>query len=181
MKIVTLALSVGLVACGKTVTYDGGVPKNKVPGQVHCLTSCEELGGNTQNSLVDLKFSVPYVSHNQLMCESVKLHGSLGKTFVGCNDGTGTPVTVTSKLRNPGDCQRVTFYTDVPNPGSFNSHQHPGHYEVCEQSGPQIWIDVEDHVGFEDFNDSQMFVTAVNGETLEWKYDDDKLFICLPE
>lgn len=169
-----------VVSCGKSVTYEGMVPKNETAGQVYCIVECDELGGNTKKALVDLQFSVPKVSHNPLMCESVRLHGSIGKTAVGCNDGTGTPLTVTSKLRNSGDCQRVTFYTDVNSPGPFNSHNHPGHYEVCSESGPIIWVDIEDHVGgAEGFDDSQVLVTALNGATLEWKYENDKLFICL--
>lgn len=170
-----------LVSCGKKVTYKGGIDplKGELQGTIYCVTNCDELGGDTKKPKITLRFEQRTVAHNQQMCSSFRLHGSIGKTDLGCNDAPLPPVEVESKLRDSGDCQRVSFYTEVANPGNFNVNQHPGHYETCQQSGPHIWIDIEDHAGVLDFNDSTVDVHAVSGEALEWLYDDDKLFICV--
>ena len=181
MKINVLSF-VLLVGCGKNVTYEvpDVVPKTP-PGQVFCTLNCDELGGDRKAAPVLLEFEQRNVSHNQVICSEFRLHGSIGKTSLGCNDVPSDPVQVLSKLRNSGDCQRVSFWSETPTPGKFNVNQHPGHYEICEQTGSHIWIDVEDHAGVEDFDDATVDVRAVNGEDIEWRYeeDDKRLFICL--
>lgn len=180
LAIISVTL-LALGACGKQVRYGEGIPDvGDVPsGDVYCVVNCEELDGPKLAPTIDLTFEQPTVAHNQVMCTDFRLHGSVGRTGLGCNDNPSAPVTVQSKLRNSGDCQRVTFWTEVENPGNFNVNKHPGHYEICEETGSHIWIDVEDHVGVEDFNDATVDVTTSSGEVLEWQYDDGKLFICI--
>jgi hypothetical protein len=179
--LVVLSIALLATACGKQVTYGEEIPNpdDLPPGQVYCIVDCEELGGDKLKPAIELTFEQRMVGHNQTMCTDFRLHGSVGRTELGCNDNPSAPVTVQSKLRNSGDCQRVTFWTEVENPGNFNVNKHPGHYEICEETGSHIWIDVEDHVGVEDFNDATVDVTTTSSEVLEWQYDGDKLFICI--
>ena len=173
--------AVSLTTCGKSVMYSTVEPE--VPGTVYCLVNCETYGNDVTSPLVELEFSVPYSSHDQLICSDFRLHSSIGRTSAGCNDGLTQSVTVTSKLRNTGDCQRLTIWSEVTNPGPFNTNNGLGHYEFCRESGPTIWADVEDHAkpgvpGQPDFNDAKLEVRAVNGEVLSWEFDNGKLFIC---
>lgn len=174
----TMFVSFLFSACGKTVTYNPPVPAD-VDKTFHCLVECDELGGDKRAAPIKLRFSQPQVVHNQTLCSSFRLHGSGPKTELGCNDADNPPVEVVSKLRESGDCQRLTLWTEAAVPGDFNINQYPGHYEVCQESGPVIWVDVEDHAGLVDFNDALIEVESVSGETLEWYYEDDKLFICI--
>ena len=182
--LVALSAVFGLATCGKEVIYDEVVEVDVTDdvGAVYCLLGCESVGDEVLRPLVELEFSVPTTNHNQQMCESVRLHGTMGKTVIGCNlvGNPHGPVTVTSKLRNPGDCQRVTLYTEMASPGNVNSNQHPGHYEVCTETSDTIWADVEDWVGVEDFNDSQFRIRATGGQLLEWNIGNNgQLFICV--
>jgi hypothetical protein len=186
MKLSTKVLLLALTSasCGKEVTYN----RTKVPTpagvDILCATaSCNELGGNTLQTkkYVKLSFRLLPESHNQVMCSSVTLHGSLPSTSLGCNNAPIAPVVVTSKLKNPGDCQRLTLATTVPNPGPINVNKHPGHFQICEYNGPVITLNSDDLEGALDWNDNTLEVSALDGQTIEWKWSNNKLFVCLAD
>lgn len=181
MRVLLLLVVLLATACGKHVEF-GVTGDGKLEGRIYCVTNCQTGNGPTLSPLVRLEFSLNNsVSHNQELCTSFRSPGSVGKTPLGCISQPLAPVLITSKLRNPGDCQGVTLYTEATVLGNFNSNQHSGHYEFCSQSGNHIWVGIEDHAGVIDFNDSQVDITAVDGQILEWHEENGEYLICVSE
>lgn len=188
-----------LASCGKTVEYTG--TPNGTPDAVdYCLINCEELPGPTQtgptsptptptpsptpapNNPIVIEVKQIVTDHNKVLCSTVQLHGSGSPVNVGCNNAPATPVNLTSKLKNSGDCQRVTIKTASANPGNFDTTKFPGHYDVCEDGSTKVWVNVENFNtdGVTDWNDALIeFRNVTNTKQLNWQWKNDKLYLCV--